>query len=101
MFAENRESTNKLSSVTVKPKRFTSRFAVRALWQRAIREQIILNRMDNENKRIQGNTHKKTTPECYSILSKFSTLKALFNNVFTLKNLSCVSLHAISVFGKV
>ena len=29
-------------------------------------------------------------------------LKALFNNVFTLKNnLSCMSLHAISVFGKV
>ena len=58
MFAQNSESTNKSSSVTVKPKRFTSRFAVRALWQRAIREQIILNRMDNENKRIQGNTPK-------------------------------------------
>ena len=29
------------------------------------------------------------------------SLKALFNNVFTLKNLSCMALHAISVFGKV
>ena len=29
------------------------------------------------------------------------SLKALFNNVFTLKNLSCMSLHAISVFDKV
>ena len=28
-------------------------------------------------------------------------LKALFNNVFTLKNLSCMALHAISVFSKV
>ena len=28
-------------------------------------------------------------------------LKALFNNVFTIKNLSCMALHAISVFGKV
>ena len=28
-------------------------------------------------------------------------LKALFNNVFTLKNLSCMALHAIIVFGKV
>ena len=28
-------------------------------------------------------------------------LKALFNNVFTLENLSCMSLHAISVFDKV
>ena len=28
-------------------------------------------------------------------------LKALFNNVFTLKHLSCMSLHAISVFDKV
>ena len=27
--------------------------------------------------------------------------KALFNNVFTLKNLSCMSLHAISDFSKV
>ena len=27
--------------------------------------------------------------------------KALFNNVFTFKNLSCMSLHAISVFDKV
>ena len=29
------------------------------------------------------------------------SLKALFNNVFTLKNLRCMALHAISVFGKV
>ena len=28
-------------------------------------------------------------------------LKALFNNVSTLKDLSCMALHAISVFGKV
>ena len=28
-------------------------------------------------------------------------LKALFNNVFTLNNLSCMALHAISVFDKV
>ena len=28
-------------------------------------------------------------------------LKALFNNVFTLKNLSCMALHAISVFDQV
>ena len=28
-------------------------------------------------------------------------LKALFNKVFTLKNLSCISLHAISVFDTV
>ena len=28
-------------------------------------------------------------------------LKALFNNFFTWKNLSCMSLHAISVFDKV
>ena len=28
--------------------------------------------------------------------SEFSTLKALFSNVLTLKNLSCMSLHAIS-----
>ena len=33
--------------------------------------------------------------------SMFKPLKALFNNVFTLKNLSCISLHAISVFDKV
>ena len=31
---------------------------------------------------------------------KFLLLKALFNNVFTLKNLSYMSLHAISVFDK-
>ena len=30
-----------------------------------------------------------------------ATLKALFNNVFTLKHLSCMAVHAISVFGKV
>ena len=30
-----------------------------------------------------------------------SCLKALFNNVFTFENLSCMSLHAISVFDKV
>ena len=35
------------------------------------------------------------------ISSVFSSLKALFNNVFTLKNLSYMSLHAISVFDKV
>ena len=29
------------------------------------------------------------------------TLKALFNNVFTLNNLSCMTLHAISVFDNV
>ena len=28
-------------------------------------------------------------------------LKALFNNVSPLKNLSCIALHAISVFDKV
>ena len=28
-------------------------------------------------------------------------LKALFNNVSTLKNLSCMALHAIIVFDKV
>ena len=28
-------------------------------------------------------------------------LTSAFNNVFTLKNLSCMALHAISVFGKV
>ena len=28
-------------------------------------------------------------------------LKALFNNVFTFKNLSCMFLHAIRVFDKV
>ena len=28
------------------------------------------------------------------------SLKALFNNVSLLKNLSCMALHAISVFGK-
>ena len=28
-------------------------------------------------------------------------LKASFNNVFTLKNLSCISLHANSLFDKV
>ena len=27
-------------------------------------------------------------------------LKALFNNIFTLTNLSCMSLHAVSVFDK-
>ena len=32
---------------------------------------------------------------------KWHPLKALFNNVFTLKNLSYMSLHAISVFDKV
>ena len=30
-----------------------------------------------------------------------TVLKALFNNVFTLKNLSCMVLNGISVFGKV
>ena len=30
-----------------------------------------------------------------------SSLKALFNNVFTFKNLSCKALYDISVFGKV
>ena len=30
-----------------------------------------------------------------------SRLKALFNNVFTFKNLSCMAIHAISVFDKV
>ena len=29
------------------------------------------------------------------------SLKALFNNVLTFKNLSCMSRHAISVFDKV
>ena len=40
----------------------------------------------------------------YGELKKFfkNTLKALFNNVSTLKrNLSCMVLHAISVFDKV
>ena len=31
----------------------------------------------------------------------FFTLKAMFNDVFTLINLSCMSLHAIRVFDKV
>ena len=31
----------------------------------------------------------------------FRGLKALFNNVFTLKNMSRMALHAISVFSKV
>ena len=30
-----------------------------------------------------------------------TSLKALCNHVFTLQNLSCMVLHAISVFGKV
>ena len=34
-------------------------------------------------------------------LVRAATLKALFNNVFTFKNLSYMSLHAISVFDKV
>ena len=33
--------------------------------------------------------------------AKENILKASFNNVFTLTNLSCMSLHAISVFDKV
>ncbi|XP_041459585.1 TBC1 domain family member 1-like isoform X2 [Lytechinus variegatus] len=49
---DNEEKKESKSSPVVK--RFTSRLAVRALWQRAIREQIILNRMDKENKRIQA-----------------------------------------------
>ena len=35
------------------------------------------------------------------ILAIFQFLKTLFNNVFTLNNLSCMALHAISGFGKV
>ena len=37
----------------------------------------------------------------YIPLKLIDGLKALFNNVLTLKNLSCMSLHAISVFDKV
>ena len=37
----------------------------------------------------------------YQNYTIFNELKALFNNVFTFKNLSCMSLHAISVFDKV
>ena len=36
-----------------------------------------------------------------TMIAPFWFLKALFNNVFALKNLSCMALHAISVFGKV
>ena len=32
---------------------------------------------------------------------KYCEFKALFNNVSTLINLTCISLHAISVFEKV
>ena len=35
------------------------------------------------------------------LFSYLLVLKALFNNVSTLKNLSCMALHAISVFDKV
>ena len=50
----------------------------------------------NDYKCFQGNLS--------FILLRFLTeisyqwLKALFNNVFTFKNLSCMTLHAISVF---
>ena len=47
------------------------------------------------------NTHfPYTSARVYSGLF-FSGLKALFNNVITLKDVSCMSLHAISVFDKV
>ena len=37
--------------------------------------------------------------EIMVILDWTSPLKALFNNIFALKNLTCMSLHAISVFN--
>ena len=35
------------------------------------------------------------------VIKLFYRLKALFNNVSTFKNLSCMAQHAISVFDKV
>ena len=37
----------------------------------------------------------------WEILTSFQVLEALFNNVSTWNNLSCMALHAISVFDKV
>ena len=37
----------------------------------------------------------------YTYPLHLNTLKALFNNVSTLKNLSCMALHAVSVIDKV
>ena len=36
---------------------------------------------------------------CFALYTRH--LKAFFNNVSTFKNLSCMALHAISVFDKV
>ena len=40
--------------------------------------------------------NKRERERCPNLL--LSELKALFNNVLTFKNLSCMSLHVISVF---
>ena len=52
------------------------------------------NRSMTPNESLEGHP----TPNFHSVSL---ALKALFNNVFTLKNLSCMAPHAIGVFGKV
>ena len=46
----------KQDSVT-RPKRFNSKDQICDLWKKAIREQILLIRMDKENKNLQGKTN--------------------------------------------
>ena len=65
----------------------------------SIREIRLENKMRRDVK--QQLNHNEVTIKLYFQTLSFVSLKALFNNVFTLKNLSCMSLHAISVFDKV
>ena len=54
-------------------------------------ELIIVNYENINNSNLDG----------MSLASFCQSRAALFNNVFTFKNLSCMGLHAISVFDKV
>ncbi|XP_071497303.1 TBC1 domain family member 1-like [Diadema antillarum] len=92
--AEEREGIKAEISPVTKPKRFTSRLAVKALWQRAIREQIILNRMEKENKRNQARldavnekkmklNYEEITPCLKEVTKQWDKLLALPNRQHT------------------
>ena len=55
-----------------RPKRFSSRQQISDLWKKAIREQILLIRMDKENRNLQGETRGAS-----GTLSPLCSLKAM------------------------
>ena len=60
--------------------------------------------VEKNNKRVDEYPYRVHCPDSASKTDKEQksiVLKALFNNVFTLNQLSCTALHAISVFDKV